>query len=41
MSQMMHLVVASILFQITWHFILKNTWTMQDTMKNIEENLWP
>jgi hypothetical protein len=30
MSEMMHLIVATILFSLTWHLILKKTWPMQE-----------
>lgn len=40
MNQMMHVVIASILFSLTWHLILKKTWPMKEKIKDIEDNLW-
>jgi len=39
MNQIMHIVIASILFSLTWHLILKRTWAMQDKIEEICEAL--
>ena len=39
MGQIMHLVVGSVLFSLTWHFVLKKTWPMQEKIKEYEEKI--
>ena len=35
----MHIAVASILFSLTWHLILKRTWAMQEKIDEIGEKI--
>lgn len=39
MSQLMHIMVAGILFNLTWHLILKKTWPMQEKIDEIGEKI--
>ncbi len=39
MTQMMHLVIATVLFQLTWHLVLQKTWPMKEKINDILEKL--
>jgi hypothetical protein len=39
MSQLMHIMVAGILFTMTWHLILKKTWAMQEKIDELGEKI--
>jgi len=35
MNQLMHLIIATFLFQMTWHLLLKKLWPMQEKIDGI------
>ncbi len=39
MSQLMHIMVAGILFNLTWHLILKRALPMQEKIDEIGEKI--
>ena len=39
MGQIMHLVVGSVLFSLTWRFVLKKTWPMEEKINEIGEKI--
>ena len=39
MIQALHILVAGILSNLTWHLVLKKTWPMQEKIKEYEEKI--
>lgn len=39
MNQVMHLIIASILFAMTWHLLLKKLWPMQEKIDELGEKI--